>query len=289
MKRYYKLAIALAATLLLSAAWYAASLSSGGAPEGEHPHSRKVPAVGDKSVSAKAARGFKVSKSVQKSKPRAGAASAEGAAAEGEEADADEKLTPEMRSILADIQSALDNDDRKALSKVCDRIAQIQRERGEGAVPVSVRAKAVEAIGQFLPATLADLVGFMADSDPEVVDSAFEQLDNMLNDTTIGDRELSGMFVSISKVLTNEDAVDSLAMAIDISMRNSVKVDTCKKILDVGNETVVTRLKESIAEMLEVEVAELPGDKESLKTKLSEWLEENPDGEDDEEFYKGIE
>ena len=50
MKGYYKLAIALAATLLLSAAWYAASLSSGGAPEGEHPHSRKVPAVGDKSA-----------------------------------------------------------------------------------------------------------------------------------------------------------------------------------------------------------------------------------------------
>ena len=52
---------------------------------------------------------------------------------------------------------------------------------------------------------------------------------------------------------------------------------------------VVTRLKETIAEMLEVEVNELPQNPKALREKLDEWLAENPDGEDDEDFYKGVE
>ena len=112
-------------------------------------------------------------------------------------------LSPEMKLLMAEIQRCLDTEDRKALSKVCDKIAKIRNERGEHAIPASVRAKAVEAIGLFLPESLAELVEFMADSDPEVIDSVFDQLDTLLNDTTIGDKELSGMLVSISKVLTN--------------------------------------------------------------------------------------
>ena len=78
-------------------------------------------------------------------------------------------------------------------------------------------------------------------------------------------------------------------MAIDMNMRNSVKVDACQQILEKGNEVVVTRLKETIAEMLEVEVNELPQNPKALREKLNEWLAENPDGEDDEDFYRGNE
>lgn len=242
-----------------------------------------MPAVQNKSVSSKAAKGFKVAKNARIAKHGKAQATADDDTDEN-----GEKLSPEMKQILADIQACLDNEDRKALSKVCERIAQIQRERGEGSVPVSVRAKAVEAIRLFLPATLAELVGFMADSDPEVVDSVLDQLDNLLNDTTIGDKELSGLLVSMSKVLTNEDAVDSLVMAIDNNMRNSVKVGTYIKILNSGTDAVVAKTRESIAEMLEIEVVDLPTDPNFVKEKLNEWLEENPDGEDDADFYKGI-
>ena len=198
-------------------------------------------------------------------------------------------LSPEMDLLMAEIQRCLDTEDRKALSKVCDKIAKIRNERGEHAIPASVRAKAVEAIGLFLPESLAELVEFMADSDPEVVDSVFDQLDTLLNDTTIGDKELSGMLVSISKVLTNEDSIDSLAMAIDCNMRNRVKVKTYCKILEAGTAGVVTRMKEAIAELMEVEVSELPVNTKAIQNKLNEWLEANPDGEDDEDFYKGVE
>ena len=198
-------------------------------------------------------------------------------------------LTPEMKLLMADIQRCLDTEDRKALSKVCDKIAKIRDERGEHAVPASLRAKAVEAIGLFLPESLADLVEFMSDSDPEVVDSVFDQLDTLLNDTTIGDKELSGMLVAMSKVLTNEDSIDSLAMSIDCNMRNSVKVKTYCQILDTGTTAAVTRIKEDIAELMDVEVSELPTSAGIIKNKLNEWLKENPDDEDDADFYKGVE
>lgn len=198
-------------------------------------------------------------------------------------------LSPEMKLLMAEIQRCLDTEDRKALSKVCDKIAKIRNERGEHAIPASVRAKAVEAIGLFLPESLAELVEFMADSDPEVVESAFGQLDNLLNDTTIGDKELSGMLVALSKVLADEDVIDSMAMSIDCNMRNSVKVATYCKIIKTGTPEVVTRMKESIAEMMEVEVSDLPSNPKVLENQLNEWLEANPDGEDDEDFYKGIE
>ncbi|MBR3957313.1 MAG: hypothetical protein IKJ89_05645 [Kiritimatiellae bacterium] len=198
-------------------------------------------------------------------------------------------LSPEMKLLMAEIQRCLDTEDRKALSKVCDKIAKIRNERGEHAIPASVRAKAVEAIGLFLPESLAELVEFMADSDPEVVESVFGQLDNLLNDTTIGDKELSGMLVALSKVLADEDVIDSMAMSIDCNMRNSVKVATYCKIIKTGTPEVVTRMKESIAEMMEVEVSDLPSNPKVLENQLNEWLEANPDGEDDEDFYKGIE
>ena len=285
MQRLPKLMIGLAAIVLLSVIWFAVAAHSRKDVGPDGPiRTKGVPAVRNKSVSAKVAKGFKVAKRNQAAQSGANDVTADD--------DVDEngvKLTAEMKQILADIQDCLDREDRKALSKVCERIAKIQRERGEGAVPVSVRAKAVEAIGQFLPASLAELVGFMADSDPEVIDSVFDQLDTLLNDTTIGDKELSGMLVSMSKVLTNEDAIDSLAMAIDCNMRNSVKVETCKQILEKGTDAVVTRIKESIAEMLEVEAKDLPNNKEALKSRLNESLEGNPDGEDDDDFYKGVE
>ena len=285
MQRLPKLMIGLAAIVLLSVIWFAVAAHSRKDVGPDGPiRTKGVPAVRNKSVSAKVAKGFKVARRNQAAQSGANDVTADD--------DVDEngvKLTAEMKQILAAIQDCLDREDRKALSKVCERIAKIQRERGEGAVPVSVRAKAVEAVGLFLPASLAELVGFMADSDPEVVDSVFEQLDTLLNDTTIGDKELAGMLVSMSKVLTNEDAVDSLAMAVDMNMRNSVKVSTCKQILDSGNDVVVTRIKETIADMLEVDVDRLPSSKEVLKAKLTEWLENNPDGEDDDDFYKGVE
>jgi len=209
----------------------------------------------------------------------------------GAVADDDEyrSLSSEMRRIIADLQDSLDAEDRRSLSRICDKLSKIRRERGYGAVPAVVRAKAVEAIGLFLPDSLVELAEFMDDPEPEVAESAFDQLDILLNDTTIGDNRLSDMLVSMSKVLVNEDAIDSMALSVDINMRNSVKVRTLSQMLDAGTEPVVEKIRETIANTLEVEVEELPANSELVKQQLVEWLAENPDGEDDPEFYKGVE
>ena len=204
------------------------------------------------------------------------------------EDDEEKNLSAEMKNLLSEIQSCLDNNDRKALTKVCDKIAKIRRERGEEAVPAIVRERAVEAIGHFLPASLAELLAFMADSNAEIAQAAADKFeDEVLNDTSIGDRELSDILVSMAKVINNEDTIDSMMMSIDGNMRNSVKVSTCNQLLESATDAVVKQLRETIADILEVEVEELPADNKTLQDKLNEWLKENPDDEDDEDFYKG--
>ena len=206
-----------------------------------------------------------------------------------EAADEERSLTPEMASIVASLQSCLDDEDRKTLTKICDKIARIRRERGEEAVPAMVREKAVETIGYFLPGSLAEILPFLADPNPDVAEAAADQFDEVLNDASIGDRELSSIIVMMANVIDNEDTIDSMMMSIDSNMRNSVKVSTCNQILENGTKTIVKQLRETIADILEVEVDELPADNKALQKKLNDWLKENPDDEDDEALYKGVE
>ena len=197
-------------------------------------------------------------------------------------------LSPEMRKLMVELQAALDADDFKTVSKICEKILRIQRTQGEGAVPKEVREKAVEALGLFLPESLAELVGFMADSDPEVLEAVLDQLDTILNDTTIGDKDLSPLLTNMAKVLRDEDALDSLTMAIESDMRNSIKVATYKEILKTGSASAKARIRESIAECMDKEPEELPKDDKSIMKELDNWLEENPDDEDDDDFYAGV-
>ena len=205
-----------------------------------------------------------------------------------EAADEERSLTPEMASIVASLQACLDGEDRKALTKICDKIARIRRERGEEAVPAMVKEKAVETIGYFLPASLAEILPFLADPNPDVAEAAAGQFDDVLNDTSIGDRELSSIIVMMANVIDNEDTIDSMMMSIDSNMRNSVKVSTCNQILENSTEAIVKQLRATIADILEVEVDELPASNKALQKKLNDWLKENPDDADDESLYKGV-
>ena len=283
MKTFKKLMVSSALLSLLTTVYIVVSSSTGDSSATEGQPSAKP--AGSRVAVPKIANAQKIC-----TKEEMPIVSENGARIDAELVDDDEyaDLSPEMKSLMAEIQLCLDNDDRRAMRKACKKIAKIQRERGRDAVPASVRAKAVEAIGLFLPDSLAELVGFMDDTDQEVVESVFDQLDNLLNDTTIGDRDLSGMLVAMSKVLTDEDSIDAMAMAIDCNMRNSVKVATYSQILESGTDAAAARMRESIAEMLEVEVSELPSNVKALKQQLKEWLAENPDGEDDPDFYKGV-
>lgn len=189
-----------------------------------------------------------------------------------------DSLSAEMKDLINKLQDALDNDDAKAVSKIAEQILVTQRKKGDDAVPPFVREKTVEAIGFFLPGLLADLVGFMADSDPDVLQDVMDKFSESIDDPDLGDRELSSILMSVGKVLSDEDGIDSLFLAIESDMRNSIAVKTYLALWENGTQEIKDRIVESISDFTGEDEITTPD-------KLKEWLNENPDDEDDEDFY----
>ena len=196
------------------------------------------------------------------------------------EMDDEKALSAEMRKLLEDIQTALDKEDRKGLSKLVDRILAAQRQHGPDAVPVSIRKKAVEAIGWFLPDSLAELVGFMSDTDPDVIDDVMTQFQSAIDNPEMSDRELSAILKSMSQILSNEEALDALFMGVESDMRNSVALDTYKFIIQNGSDAAKARVWESIQDFT-------CEDGINAVDQLDAWYKENPDDDYDEDFYGG--
>ena len=190
------------------------------------------------------------------------------------------KLSAEMKKVLADLRRAVDQENRKAVSKLAEQILVKMRKNGDDAVPPFVRSKAVEAIGFFLPDSLADLAGFMADSDPEVLEEAMAQFELAIDDPDLGDRELSSILKSFSKALTDPDAIDSFFMGIESDMRNSVAVETYKYVAENGSDAIKSRIWESVEDFTGEDYIK------SVKD-LDDWLSQNPDDPDDDDFYGG--
>lgn len=195
--------------------------------------------------------------------------------------DEEESLTPEMKQLLADLQAELDADNGKGVAKLAEKVLVEMRKNGAN-VPPFVRSKAVEALGWFLPDTISDLMAFLADSDPDVLQDALTQFDSALDDPSLGDRELAEIVKICSKVIKDDDALDSMFMAIESSMRNSVAISTYKYIMENGTPEAKARINSSIEDFT---------GEEGIQTKegLDEWYnqEGNQDDEDDEDFYAG--
>lgn len=195
--------------------------------------------------------------------------------------DEEEGLTPEMKQLLADLQAELDADNGKGVAKLAEKVLVEMRKNGAN-VPPFVRSKAVEALGWFLPDTISDLMAFLADSDPDVLQDALTQFDSALDDPSLGDRELAEIVKICSKAIKDDDALDSMFMAIESSMRNSVAISTYKYIMENGTPEAKARINSSIEDFT---------GEEGIQTKegLDEWYnqEGNQDDEDDEDFYAG--
>lgn len=195
--------------------------------------------------------------------------------------DEEESLTPEMKQLLADLQAELDADNGKGVAKLAEKVLVEMRKNGAN-VPPFVRSKAVEALGWFLPDTISDLMAFLADSDPDVLQDALTQFDSALDDPSLGDRELAEIVKICSKAIKDDDALDSMFMAIESSMRNSVAISTYKYIMENGTPEAKARINSSIEDFT---------GEEGVQTKegLDEWYnqEGNQDDEDDEDFYAG--
>ena len=118
----------------------------------------------------------------------------------------------------------------------------------------------------------------MADSDPDVLQDVMDRFSEAIDDPDLGDVELSAILSSVGKILDNEDAIDSLFLGIESDMRNSVAIKTYLDLWENGSKPVKDKIIESIADFTGEEDITTP-------EQLKEWLEQNPDDEDDEDFY----
>lgn len=181
-------------------------------------------------------------------------------------------------ALIDELEDGVEREDFRSVIRTVAKIRAIQREKGESAIPLEVREEAVGALGGFLPKSLPELVSFWGDSNPEIVDDAKSEFEFLLDDSELGDRQLSEMLTTVTRAITDDDLLDSVFACIENDMRNSVAVKTYLEILNTGSDAAKARVWESVEDFT-------CEDGITDAKKLQDWLRENPDDEDDEEFY----
>ena len=192
-----------------------------------------------------------------------------------------DQLSELQKSVLKDIQAALDADDIRALRKALSRFTASIQKGGLGGysnVPRVIRSAAVQALGWFGSKAAVDLIDFMADSDEDISSEAFDQFELVLQDVSLSDYERAAIVKATAKALTDSERIDTLLFSL-IDMRNSVKADTAAAILSEGTEQSKAVLREQMDFYFEDGVSTVDG--------INKWLAENPDDPDDDEFYGG--
>lgn len=190
----------------------------------------------------------------------------------------DPSLTEEYRKLLSDLQVALGEEDRKSIIALVQRVFA-QMSKGEK-VPVFVREQLAQALGSCGKDGLAELAGLMADPDVAVMKAAANSYEELLIEAD-GDRDLSEILLSLMPAVHDHEMLESFLGELG-NMRNSVRADAVRRIYAMGNADA--------AEVLGQNLSSYFGDDESgfvVKGEgdLKEYLERNPDGEDDESFY----
>ena len=208
-----------------------------------------------------------------------------------EEVKEEEKLTELQREILTELKSAFDANDKAAVLAIVQRMQSIASSASAGGgagkgdwtsyFPASIHRMAVQALGWFGADSLPELSAFIADPDPGVADLALQQVESVLTDIELGDRELSPQIISLLSVIDNPMAVESLMSSIPMRMRNSVGIATIIGIAATGTEVALEKLPETIRFFT--------GDS-SIETveAAQEWLASHPDSEFDDQMYGSI-
>lgn len=191
------------------------------------------------------------------------------------------KLNDFSRKVLQELQLALDSENFDRVSKLVTKMLEIPPDPkfGKEGVATLLRRKAVEALGWFGAKAMPELVGMLGDADPEIVQATFDQFSLALEDISLSDYERADIIVMASKVLTNSDDLEMLLMEIN-NMRHSVGAGALVEICLEGTDAAKRMMPDAI---------EFFTGEDNLTTvdDIENWLKENPDGEDDDDFYGG--
>lgn len=199
--------------------------------------------------------------------------------------EAEKELNEEQRRLLEEIRLALRDDDFRKLMRLVHKL-QSSDEWPDG-IPKQIKMAALKALGWYGGKCLTEMVGFLADLDREIVDTATSYWDDAIAELDHdvdrdGEPGIASNIKSAAKVVTSAEAMESILSEIQSSLRHSVAVDTIKDILANGNRVAAERIPEIIENLTgssEIKTAE----------QLDEWLKSNPDDPDDDFMYGGKE
>lgn len=197
----------------------------------------------------------------------------------------DAKLTEEMRRIYQDLQQALDDEDKKKVFALVHKL-QSMDEWPDG-IPQSVKLRALDALAWFGASGMAEAIGFLADGDSEVVNTAIEKFEEMLSDFDLGDRGVSEILSQIVKVVHDKDALDSFYMEMN-NMRDTVKAQTALNIFDSGNKDAISVLEENVEFIFgdaDNEIKTREDVEKFLKDAEQAYKDDPEKAAEDEEFY----
>ena len=196
------------------------------------------------------------------------------------------KLTEEMKKIFLELQSALDLDDRKKVYALVHKL-QLMDEWPDG-IPKSVKLKALQALSWFGAEGMAEAIGFLADSDVEIRETAVEEFERMFADNwSMGDKVLAETMIAAVKVVSDTDALDSFYDQFS-NMRDTVKAETALKILDGENLAAAKELESKLNEIFdtqEYEVKTREDVEKFLKDAQKVYKDDPQKVKDDEEMY----
>ena len=188
------------------------------------------------------------------------------------------------KRIIHLLREALDNND---LAFVKQAVALMKQKGSDDAgkgkrhwsahVHASLKQAAVDALGWFGSSALEDMTDFIMDEDPDIAQSAIDQFELAMQDPTLADYDRADVIKMIAQTLDDADTLDWMFMEA-LNARHSVGADTLAYIARNGT----TKAKEMLPEYIEMFTGE-----ENITTvsQLENWLAENPDEPDDEEFY----
>ena len=196
------------------------------------------------------------------------------------------KLNEEMKRMFLDLQAALDLDDRKKVYALIHKL-QLMDEWPDG-IPRSVKLKALDALSWFGAEGMAEAIGFLADSDKQIRETAVEQFERMFADSWgLGDIKLADTMVQAVKVVSDTDALNSFYDQFS-NMRDTVKAETALKILNGDNAAAVKELESKLSEIFdtqEYEVKTREDVEKFLKDAQQVYKDDPQKAKDDEEMY----
>ena len=194
------------------------------------------------------------------------------------EATEEAELTELGRKLLKDLQAALDAENFQEVSRLAANLQDVRTAYGtDEAIPALLRRRVIEALGWFGAAAVSDLIMYLSDTNPDVMQMALDQLMLALEDISLGDRDRAGIIKQMATVLTDEDGLEQMMLEIS-NMRNSVGIETIVDIFANGTPQAVAKMPET----LQFFTGE---DNIATVEDAEEWYRQNPDGEYDEDLY----